>query len=181
MKNLFSMLLVILCCLVLTACVEKSDDDKQSDIAPQDQIETPDVPIEDELEEDTNEDAQQQPSEPEAPEDNEGNSESEVVIQNEAFQIFEPNPNEKVEKDIVVRGLARVFEGGFTYEFEDGHFIIDQGVITASEGAPAWGAFEFTISLDNAPDGIYKIVLYEKSAKDGKIVNELIIPIQVSK
>ena len=177
MKNLFSMLLVLICCLVLTACVGESDDDKQSDIEPQDQVETPAMPIEDELEED----ATEQPSEPDAPEDNEGNTESEIVIQNEVFRIFEPNPNERVEKEIVVRGLARVFEGGFTYEFEDGHFIIDQGIITASEGAPAWGAFEFTISLDNAPDGIYKIVLYEKSAKDGKIVNELIIPIQVGK
>lgn len=72
-----------------------------------------------------------------------------------------------------------MFEGTISYEFEDGHFIIDKGLTTASEGAPEWGEFEITINLDNVTDGLYRIVLFEESAKDGSIINELIIPVHV--
>ena len=105
----------------------------------------------------------------------------EVVMENEAFQIFEPAPNAEVKDRIVVRGLARVFEGTLKYEFEDGHFILDEGFTTASIGAPEWGEFEIIINLSTATDGNYRIVLYEESAKDGSNLNELIIPVQVSK
>lgn len=184
MNNLFKATITIVYCLVLAACMNTNSDDNQSDNNKQDQ--TPDVQIEkepvseepkdDTTEEEANTDAEEEedPSESETEKD-------EVVLENEAFQIFEPTPNEEVQNQIVVRGLARVFEGAFIYEFEDGHFILDEGFTTASEGAPGWGEFEFTINLDNATAGLYRIVIYEESAKDGSILNELIIPVQVVK
>lgn len=103
----------------------------------------------------------------------------EVVLQNEAFRIFEPTPNAEVKDKIVVRGLARVFEGTIQYEFEDGHFVFDKGFTTASEGAPGWGEFEIVIDLDKIPSGSARVILYEESAKDGSRLHELQIPVNV--
>ena len=81
---------------------------------------------------------------------------------------------------IVVRGLARVFEATVQYEFEDGHYVLDKGFTTASEGAPGWGEFEFTINLDEKTFiGLGKVVIYEESAKDGSRLHELHIPVVI--
>lgn len=110
-------------------------------------------------------------------ETNETSENDEVVLENDAFQIFEPDPNEEVVDRIVVRGLAKVFEGTVQYSFEDGHFIIDKGFTTAS--ATEWGEFEIVIELEDIPEGLYRVVLFEESAKDGSIVHELLIPVEV--
>lgn len=102
-----------------------------------------------------------------------------IVIENEAFKVFEPTPNTKVKDKVVVKGLAKVWEATIQYEFEDGHFILDEGFTTASEGAPGWGEFEITIGLENAVNGSARVIIYEESAKDGSRLNELIIPIIV--
>lgn len=106
---------------------------------------------------------------------------SEIVLQNVAFQIFEPSPNTEVEGQIVVRGLARVYEGTILYEFEDGHFILDEGFTTATEGAPGWGEFEIVIELDDIAGYSGRVILFEESAKDGSRINELQIPVNVVK
>ncbi|MFA5536453.1 MAG: Gmad2 immunoglobulin-like domain-containing protein [Bacillota bacterium] len=104
-----------------------------------------------------------------------------IVVENEIFKIFSPAPGTKVQDKIIVKGLARIWEATVQYEFEDGHFILDKGFVTASEGAPAWGEFEIVIGLDDAVDGSASVVLYEASAKDGSRLNELIIPVNVEK
>lgn len=103
----------------------------------------------------------------------------EIVLENEAFKIFEPAPNSEVNDQIVVKGLARVFEATVQYEFEDGHYVFDQGFITASEGAPGWGEFEIILDLDKVPNGPARIIIYEESAKDGSRVHELEIPVTI--
>lgn len=101
------------------------------------------------------------------------------VLQNVAFRIYEPAPGAKVKEQIVVRGLARVFEAAFQYEFEDGHNILDQGCVMASKGAPEWGEFEIVIKLDDVTGTAGTIVLYEASAKDGSRLHELQIPVVI--
>lgn len=104
----------------------------------------------------------------------------EIVLENAAFKIFEPTPGDEVQDRIVVRGLARVFEATVQYEFEDGHYVLDKGFTTASEGAPGWGEFEFTINLDEKTfNGLGKVVIYEESAKDGSRLHELHIPVVI--
>ncbi|MDG5788532.1 Gmad2 immunoglobulin-like domain-containing protein [Evansella sp. AB-P1] len=103
-----------------------------------------------------------------------------IVLQNVAFRIFEPAPNAEVKDQIVVRGLARTFEGTILYEFEDGHFILDEGFTTASEGAPGWGEFEIVIELDDHTNYHGRVFLFEESAKDGSRINELSIPVYVT-
>ena len=102
-----------------------------------------------------------------------------IVAENDAFKVFEPAPDSVVNNEFIVRGEARVFEANVSYEFEDGHNILDEGFVTASQGAPEWGEFEITISFDEVANDTGLIVLYEESAKDGSRQNELIIPVKV--
>lgn len=103
----------------------------------------------------------------------------EIVAENDAFKVFEPAPDSVVDNEITVRGEARVFEATVSYEFEDGHNILDEGTVTASQGAPDWGEFEIKISFDEVTNDTGMIVLFEESAKDGSRQNELIIPVKV--
>ncbi|HZK23797.1 MAG TPA: Gmad2 immunoglobulin-like domain-containing protein [Oscillospiraceae bacterium] len=103
------------------------------------------------------------------------------VLQNTAFRIYEPAPGTVVKDRIVIRGLARVFEANFLYEFEDGHNILAKGYTTASEGAPGWGEFTIVIEIDEVANNSGTIIIYEASAKDGSRMNELRIPVTVAK
>ena len=103
----------------------------------------------------------------------------EIILENEAFKIFKPAPNSEVKDQIVVKGLARVFEATVQYEFEDGHYVFDKGFTTASEGAPGWGEFEIILDLDKVPNGPARVIIYEESAKDGSRLHELQIPITI--
>jgi spore germination protein GerM len=104
----------------------------------------------------------------------------EIVLQNVAFRIYEPAPDTNVKDRIIVRGLARVYEGTILYEFEDGHFILAEGFTTATEGAPGWGEFEIIIELDEVANYSGTVILFEESAKDGSRINELKIPVNVA-
>ncbi|OLO39393.1 hypothetical protein BTR23_10175 [Alkalihalophilus pseudofirmus] len=103
-----------------------------------------------------------------------------IVLQNVAFKIYEPAPNTEVKDRFVVRGLARVYEGTVLYEFEDGHFILDEGFTTATEGAPGWGEFEIIIEFDEVANQSGRVILFEESANDGSRINELQIPVKVT-
>ncbi len=106
--------------------------------------------------------------------------EEQIVIENKAFQIFQPTPGKKVKEKIIVKGLARVYEGTVLYEFEDGHNILNEGFTTATEGAPGWGKFEIIIKLDEkVANDSGSVILYEESAEDGARMNELVIPVKV--
>lgn len=109
------------------------------------------------------------------------NNQEEIVLENEAFQIFDPAPKARVKNKIVVRGLARVFEGTIQYEFEDNHSTLDEGNTTASKTAPDWGEFEITIEVDKSAHRSARIILYEESEKDGSKMNELIIPVHLKR
>ncbi|WP_069999014.1 Gmad2 immunoglobulin-like domain-containing protein [Cellulosilyticum sp. I15G10I2] len=104
-----------------------------------------------------------------------------IVLENEAFKIYEPTPNAEVQDRIVVRGLARVYEGTIRYEFEDGHYILDEGFATASAAAPEWGEFEIIIKFDEVANYSGTVILFEESAQDGSRINQLQIPVTVTK
>lgn len=105
--------------------------------------------------------------------------ERDVVLENEAFRVFEPEENAVVGNEFTVRGEARVFEANVLYEFEDGHNILDEGFVTASAGAPEWGEFEITISFDETANDSGTVILYEEDMENGERVNELMIPVTV--
>jgi hypothetical protein len=108
-------------------------------------------------------------------------AESKVTVPNEnvAFR------NIKVEGsngEYKVIGEARVFEASFFYAVENGHdYVIDETVITTQEGAPEWSTFELNISIpsDKIPNnGTLILQLFERSAKDGEIVNLYSTPLE---
>ncbi|HHW39107.1 MAG TPA: hypothetical protein GXX18_18045 [Bacillales bacterium] len=84
--------------------------------------------------------------------------------------------------EYVVNGEARVFEAVFLYTVEDGHdYVIEETQATANEGAPAWSPFELKISIpeDQLPmNGALTLELYEKSAKDGSVINETFVKLE---
>lgn len=108
-------------------------------------------------------------------------TEPKVVLENDAFRIYEPTPNAVVGNEFTVRGEAKVSEAMVMYEFEDGHNILDEGNVMASQGAPEWGEFEITIKFDEVAYDTGTVILYEESQKDGSRVNQLYIPVSVEK
>lgn len=107
-------------------------------------------------------------------------NEPEILLENEAFRVFEPAPDSEVGNEFVVRGQARTFEGNVQYEFEDGHNILAEGFTTASAGAPEWGDFEITIRFEGVANESGTVILFEQSAKDGSRIHELMIPVYYS-
>lgn len=105
-------------------------------------------------------------------------SKPDIVAENGAFRIFEPAPDTVVGKTLVVRGEARVFEAVLSYSLEDGHRVLAEGHVMASQGAPEWGSFEIKINVDQvtSPSGV--LTIYEASAKDGSPIHVLNIPVK---
>ncbi|SDX95917.1 Gmad2 immunoglobulin-like domain-containing protein [Paenibacillus sp. CF384] len=104
-----------------------------------------------------------------------GRSESpKVAASNEAFKVYEPAEGTVVGKSFKVKGQARVFEAAFRYSFEDGHNVLAEGNVTADQGAPEWGDFEFNVTLTRAPTSPTGVLtIYESSAKDGSHIHKL--------
>jgi hypothetical protein len=61
-----------------------------------------------------------------------------VVMENDAFRIYEPAPNDEIGTTFTVKGQARVFEAVLSYSFEDGHKVLAEGNHNAAAGAPEW-------------------------------------------
>ncbi|QST00793.1 hypothetical protein IMZ31_04245 [Pontibacillus sp. ALD_SL1] len=103
----------------------------------------------------------------------------EIPSENQAFR------NVKVEGEngqYTVSGEARVFEGSFMYNVEDGHqVLVSDTPVQVSEGAPGWGEFEFTVEIseDQLPtSGTLTLMLYEISAKDGSVTNQKFVKLE---
>lgn len=89
--------------------------------------------------------------------------------------IFQDVSVMKVSGDTyTVKGKARVFEAVVDYVVEDGHNELAKGSVMASQGAPEWGDFEFTVTVKKARENsTLTLILFETSAKDGSRRMEL--------
>ena len=208
-KSMFTFLTIILAGLVFLSACGTDNNDSNEDDENEVEEEVQEAELETETETDTEtdstdvEDADDAASEKEEDADDmteneteteqndEENNEEEqtddtdtepkVVLENDAFRIYEPAPNAVVGNEFTVRGEAKVFEATVMYEFEDGHNILDEGNVMASQGAPEWGEFEITIQFDDVAYDTGTVILYEESQKDGSRVNQLYIPVTVEK
>ena len=78
-----------------------------------------------------------------------------------------------------VTGIAQIFEASFSWVIEDGHNELQEGHEMTDAGAPEWGNFSFTVSVDKARENsTLMIILYETSAMDGSRQYELPIPLK---
>ncbi|WP_349410858.1 Gmad2 immunoglobulin-like domain-containing protein [Pseudalkalibacillus sp. SCS-8] len=99
-------------------------------------------------------------------------------VENDAFKIESPRPNQVVGNEFLFKGKARVFEAVFQYELKDGDQVLEEDFIITSEGAPAWGTFEKTISVPADVTGPLVLKIFVESAKDGSEVHVLEIPLK---
>lgn len=99
-------------------------------------------------------------------------------VENDAFKIESPLPNETVKGEFLFKGKARVFEAAFQYQLKDGDTVIEEGFLMASEGAPAWGDFEETIAVPHDVSDTFVLKVFVESAQDGSEINVLEIPLK---
>lgn len=80
------------------------------------------------------------------------------------------------ENKFRVRGKGQIFEANFNWIIEDGHDELKTGSQTTDAGAPEWGNFDFTITVEKKRENSkLTLVLFESSAKDGTRQHELSI------
>ncbi|NGQ96419.1 sporulation protein [Brevibacillus sp. SYP-B805] len=94
-------------------------------------------------------------------------------------EIFQHVTVTKIKADTYeVKGQAKVFEAVVNYVVEDGHNELVKGHVQASQGAPAWGDFSFTLHVKKErPNSTLMLILFETSAKDGRRHLEMPIPL----
>ncbi len=104
--------------------------------------------------------------------------EGEEAARSENFTVFSPRPGEVVRSPVRIRGRARVFEGSFVVEIEDGHNLLAREVVQASAGGPEWGEFDLSVEFETptSPGGTLIFVTYD--AADGKRKEELLLPVK---
>ena len=86
--------------------------------------------------------------------------------------IFKDVAFNEYENGIIVTGKARVFEGVFQYAVVSGEEILKEDHYQ-TDGAPAWGAFEFSIEKDLLTKPGTSLELFVYSAKDGSKTDAL--------
>lgn len=91
--------------------------------------------------------------------------------------LLNPERGAILTERIKLSGFARVPEGTFSVEVEDGHNVLGKKQATASKGAPDWGYFEFWMDLDQATSPYGTIIFVTQSPQDGSRVEELMVPV----
>ena len=78
-------------------------------------------------------------------------------------------------------GTADTFEATFDYDLLDpAGKVLSHHFVTATSGSGTRGTFDFTIPFE-APDGLGKLVVYERSAADGSKIHVVEIPLTLAR
>lgn len=84
------------------------------------------------------------------------------------------------EKNVVVTGIARVFEANVNYELQDASGkVLCQGYTMTAAGAPNWGFFQ--LEINNCPPAASIMKIYQVSPEDGSHQDTVTINITLSK
>jgi germination protein M len=98
-----------------------------------------------------------------------------------AILVEAPAPGETVTSPLTIRGTANTFEATFMVEVrpgDDGKPLY-QGFVTATSGSGTRGTFEATLDFMVDRQDAGALVVYERSAEDGSVVNEVAIPVTI--
>ena len=80
-----------------------------------------------------------------------------------------------------VTGTADTFEATFDYDLLDpAGKVLSHHFVTATSGSGTRGTFDFTIPFE-APNGLGKLVVYERSAADGSRIHQVEIPLTLAR
>ncbi len=119
-----------------------------------------------------------QPAPPEQRAPERGAPERATVARARNFIVFTPAPGAVLASPVTVTGLARVFEGSFVLELEDGHNVLARQTVQAEAGAPAWGEFRVSLSFAPPTNPAGALIFVTYSAADGSRREELILPVR---
>jgi hypothetical protein len=97
-----------------------------------------------------------------------------------AILVESPAPGATVASPLTIRGTANTFEATFMVELrpEQGKPLY-QDFVTATSGNGTRGTFEKTIDFVADRERSGTLVVYESSAEDGSVVNEVEIPVTI--
>jgi hypothetical protein len=98
-----------------------------------------------------------------------------------AILVESPLPFQAVTAPLRVTGTANTFEATFEYELTDPDGkVLSHNFVTATSGSGTRGTFDFTIPFE-APNGLGKLVVYERSAADGSKTHVVEIPLTLAR
>jgi hypothetical protein len=106
---------------------------------------------------------------------------AEFEDQTPAILVESPLPFQTVSAPLRVTGTANTFEANFEYELRDpAGKILSEHFVTATSGTGTRGTFDFTIPFE-APNGVGKLVVFERSAADGSRIHQVEIPLSLAR
>jgi hypothetical protein len=83
------------------------------------------------------------------------------------------------EHTYLIKGKGQIFEANFNWVVEDGHMELMEGFEMTSAGAPEWGDFQFSITVEKErQNSTLTLVIFEISAMDGSRQYELPIKLE---
>jgi hypothetical protein len=98
-----------------------------------------------------------------------------------AILVESPLPFQAVSAPFRVTGTANTFEATFEYDLVDpAGKVLSHSFVTATSGSGTRGTFDFTIPFE-APNGLGKLVVYERSAADGSRIHQVEIPLTLAR
>jgi hypothetical protein len=94
--------------------------------------------------------------------------------------VESPLPFERVASPLHATGSANTFEATFQYDLVDSDGkLLKTHFATATSGSGTRGSFDFTVPFGAGHEGLGKLVVYERSAKDGSRIHIVGIPIHL--
>ena len=98
-----------------------------------------------------------------------------------AILVETPLPFDAVSSPLRVTGTANTFEATFEYDLLDPTGkVLSHHFETATSGSGTRGTFDFRIPFE-APNGLGKLVVYERSAADGSKTHIVEIPLTLAR
>jgi germination protein M len=97
-----------------------------------------------------------------------------------AIDVESPAPGAAVTSPLTIRGTANTFEATFMVELrpKQGKPLY-KNFVTATSGNGTRGTFEKTLDFTVDREQPGTLVVYENSAEDGSVVNEVEIPVTI--
>ena len=98
-----------------------------------------------------------------------------------AILVETPLPFDAVSAPMRLTGTANTFEATFEYDVLDpAGKVLSHDFVTATSGSGTRGTFDVRVPFE-APNGIAKLVVYERSAADGSKTHVVEIPLSLAK
>lgn len=94
-----------------------------------------------------------------------------------AILIESPVVGDSVTSPLHVSGTANTFEATFQLEVRTGGRLVDKRTVTATSGSGVRGTFSEEVPFTVSEETPAEVIVYELSAKDGKRINTVRVPI----